>query len=89
MKTFTQFLEAKKNQLVEADEAPPEIMQAATKIGQKNKKAVIGATDPKELPNIMKDKSAHDLVKADPKNAGKLGQVLTALDANELDKPQL
>lgn len=84
MKTFEQFL-LEKRRLVEADDAPPEIMQAATNIGKKNKKAVIGATSPQELPNVMKDKSAQDLVKVDPKNAGKLGQVFTGLDAKDLE----
>lgn len=84
MRTFEQFL-LEKRRLVEAEDAPPEIMQAATNISKKNKKAVIGATAPQELSNVMKDKSAMDLVKVDPKNAGKLGQVFTGLDAKELE----
>lgn len=86
MITFEQFM--KRKRIVEQGEAPPEIMKAATNISKKNKSAVIGATAPQELPNIMKDKAAMDLVKADPKNAGKLGQVLTGLDAKEIEKQQ-
>jgi hypothetical protein len=87
MITFEQFLKTKR--IVETDEAPPEIMKAATDISKKNKKAVIGATEPQELSNIMKDKSAMNLVKVDPKNAGKLGQVFTGLDAKEVEKQQI
>lgn len=78
MKTFQQFL----REMGENDTSP-EIMQAATEISKKNKKAIIGATDPKELSNIMKDKSVENMVKKDPKNAGKLGQVFTGLDSKD------
>lgn len=83
MITFKQF--AQRKQIVEQDLAPPdEIMKAATQIGKKNKKAIIGATDPKDLPDVMKDKSAVDLVNMNPTYAGKLGQILTGLDAEEV-----
>lgn len=84
MKTFKQFLE--EMNAGGMNNTSPEIMQAATEISKKNKKAIIGATDPKELSNIMKDRSASDLVKNDPKNAGKLGQIFTGLDANDAQK---
>jgi len=89
MKTFSQFLEAKK-MVAESEDAGNDIMKAATNIGQKNPKAIIGATAVKELPNVMKDKQAQALVKQDPKNAGKLGQVLTGVDAQEIqDNPTM
>jgi len=82
MITFKQFVQRK--QIVEQDLADPKIMKAATQIGKKNKKAIIGATDPKDLPDVMKDKSAVDLVNMNPTYAGKLGQILTGLDAEEV-----
>ncbi len=84
MMTFEQFLQIKKY-IHESDEkTDDDILKVATNIGQANKKAVIGATDVKELPNIMKAKQAQDLVKKKPTAAADLGQVLTGVDANKL-----
>ena len=87
MKSFQEFL--KEQQMMGNNDSSPQIMQAATQISKKNKNAIIGATNPQELSNIMKDKSAADLVRTDPKNAGKLGQIFTGLDAKDLEKQKM